>query len=312
VGNTTESKLNEIFALILDSTNQDNISILISDCIYSLEKDKDTEGALIFQKGLSKSAFAKKSKQFNVSTFILKMNSKFKGNYYDKNNGKTYLNKDYRPYYIWIIGEQKSIENFSKKIDLKSLEGYKNSYYLSNNSNIKTPFHTILQKTNIIGKFKPAEKGKKEITSINDLEYDNKKIQFALAIDLSNIKVEESYLMDKNNYKVNDGFTVESVDKVDINNMENYDFTKISTTKATHYVTISLNQDYAIQDLQLELMNKIPKWVAESNSDDDQDIKNQLDKTFGLTYLIGGVSEAFTMVNPKNTSYFKLKITIKK
>ena len=94
VGNRSVSKLNEILEIILDSTNQENISILISDCIYSLDKGKDTEGALEFQKSLTKGAFLEKSKEFDFSTIVLKMNSKFNGNYYDKNNKNTYLDQN--------------------------------------------------------------------------------------------------------------------------------------------------------------------------------------------------------------------------
>ena len=57
VGDRRMSKLNEILKMILDSTNQSNISILVSDCIYSLDKKNDTEGALEFEKSLTKGAF---------------------------------------------------------------------------------------------------------------------------------------------------------------------------------------------------------------------------------------------------------------
>jgi hypothetical protein len=41
-------------------------------------------------------------------------------------------------------------------------------------------------------------------------------------------------------------------------------------------------------------------------------IKDELDKTFGLYYLVLGVSEAYATQNPGQTSYFKITVTIKK
>ena len=74
----------------------------------------------------------------------------------------------------------------------------------------------------------------------------------------------------------------------------------------------STSNKFTLQDLNLELSNKIPSWVEESNSIDDRDVENQLDKTFGLLYLVQGVSEAYTTQNPNNKSYFNINITIKK
>ena len=312
VGNRSVSKLNEILEIILDSTKQNNISILTSDCIYSLDKGKDTEGALEFQKSLTKGAFLEKSKEFNFSTIVLKMNSKFDGTYYDKNNVKTKLSRKRRPYYFWIIGKDKLIKTFQEKINLKNLKGFENSYYLSNSQFNKQPFYTILRNTNKIGRFRPIDKKAKTIKGINNIDYENNIFQFAIAVDLENVPTDEAYLLDTINYTVSDGFEVVSVEKIERNKLNKNDFTRISKTKATHFITVKINRDVEIQDLNLELSNKIPSWVEESNSIDDRDVKNQLDKTFGLLYLVQGVSEAYTTQNPNNKSYFNINITIKK
>jgi hypothetical protein len=311
-GNRTVSKLNEILETILDSTNKSNVSILISDCIYSLGKGKDTEGALEFEKSLTKGAFLEKSKEFEFSTIIFKMNSKFDGVYYDLNNQKTNLTKAKRPYYFWIIGKDNLIEKFQKEINLKQLKGFENSYYLSNSQENTQPYHSILRTTNKIGKFRPTDKKAKEITSINEIEFDNGLFQFSVAINLKDIPVDESYLIDIENYVIPDGFSVISIEEIVINKLDKNDYTRISKTNATHFITIQFNRDYDIQDLKLELSNKIPSWVKESNSTDDRDVKNELDKTFGLLYLVQGVSEAYTTQNSNNKSYFKINIEIKK
>ena len=312
VGNRSVSKLNEILEIILDSTKQNEISILTSDCIYSLDKGKDTEGALEFQKSLTKGAFLEKSKEFNFSTIVLKMNSKFDGYYYDKDNSKTRLSKKERPYYFWIIGKHNLIKTFQEEINLKQLKGFENSYYLSNSQENHHPFFTVLKETNKIGDFKPTDRKAKDLKNINEIEYNNGVFQFAVAIDLKGIPVDDAYLKDIRNYIKPDGFSVISVDEIDRSKLDKNDFTKISKTNATHFITIQFSREYDIQDLKLELSNNIPSWVEESNSIDDRNVENELDKTFGLLYLVQGVSEAYTTQNPNNKSYFNINIEIKK
>ena len=311
-GKRTVSKLNEILETILDSTSKSDVSILISDCIYSLGKGKDTEGALEFEKSLTKGAFLEKSKEFDFSTIVLKMNSKFDGVYYDLNDSKTKLSKANRPYYFWIIGNNQLIKSFQKNIDLKNLKGFEKSYYLSNNQESNQPYFTVLKETNKIGDFKPTDRKAKDLKSINEIEYDNGNLQFSIAIDLENIPVDKSYLMNIENYVVPDGYSINSIEKVDRNKIERRDFLTVEKTTATHIITVSTSNKFTLQDLNLELSNKIPSWVEESNSIDDRDVENQLDKTFGLLYLVQGVSEAYTTQNPNNKSYFNINITIKK
>jgi hypothetical protein len=312
VGNRTVSKLNEILKMILDSTNQNNISILFSDCIYSLDKKNDTEGALEFQKSLTKGAFLEKSKQFDFATIVLKMKSKFTGNYWNKNNGSTYLDEAERPYYIWIIGSNENINEFSKTIKIKSLKGFEYSYFLSDFTKEKQPYYTVLKETNKIGSFKQANRNEKDVKSISDAEFDGGTLQFSIAIDLSNIPVDSDYLTTTRNYVVPDGFTVKSIEKIDRNKLSQRDFVTVEESPATHFITVTTTSKFTVQDLKLELSNKIPAWVEKSNSMNDTDVKNELDKTFGLSYLIQGVSEAYATQNPEQTSYFKITVTIKK
>ncbi|OAD45914.1 hypothetical protein LPB303_06400 [Polaribacter atrinae] len=312
VGNRSVSKLNEILEIILDSTKQNEISILTSDCIYSLDKGKDTEGALEFQKSLTKGAFLEKSKEFNFSTIVLKMNSKFDGCYYDKDNSKTRLSKKERPYYFWIIGKHNLIKTFQEEINLKQLKGFENSYYLSNSQENNQPFFIVLKETNKIGNFKPTDRKAKYLKSINEIEYENGNLQFSIAVDLENIPVDKSYLMNIENYVVPDGYSINSIEKVDRNKIEKRDFLTVEKTTATHIITVATSSKFTLQDLKLELSNKIPSWVEESNSIDDRDVENELDKTFGLLYLVQGVFEAYTIQDPKNESYFNINIEIKK
>ena len=119
-------------------------------------------------------------------------------------------------------------------------------------------------------------------------------------------------MYDIENFKTTEGFKVKAVNEINIQNMSQNEYKRISNTSATHFITVQLNQDFPIQDLNLELIKKIPGWVNNSTSLNDTDVKSQLDKTFGLNYLVKGISEAYELQNPNNQSYFNIKISIKK
>ena len=306
-----KSDINNIFRMLLDSLHQNEIVILTSDCIYSLGKGDETEGKLNIQKSLTHDAFndALKSRGNDIATVCLKMSSDFKGYYYDLNDHPTEINNE-RPYYIWIIGKEDLVKEYYPKIT-KNMVGIKNSYYLSSFSKAKQPYYSVLKQTNRVGSYKQTDRNEEDVKSINNVEFVGGTLQFAIAIDLGNIPVDSSYLTNPKNYVVPDGFTVKSIEKIDRNKLSQRDMLKVEKT-ATHFITVSTTSKFTTQDLKLELSNKIPAWVEQSNSTNDIDVKNQLDKTFGLSYLVQGVSEAYATQNPKQTSYFKVIVTIKK
>lgn len=312
VGNRTTSELNEILKMILDSTKPNNISILVSDCIYSLDKNKNTEGALEFEKSLTKGAFLEKSKQFGFATIVLKMKSKFNGTYWNKDNSSEILQGVDRPYYIWLIGSNNSINEFAKKINTQSLKGFESSYFLSNFTKEKQPYYTVLKETNKVGSFKQSDRHQTDVRSIEDIKYDNGQLQFSIAVDLSAVPVDSSYLINPQNYKVPDGFTVQSVEKINRNKLSQRDILIVEKTTATHFITVSTTSKFSIQNLLIELSNQIPQWVDESSSMNDLNVKSELDKTFGLAYLVQGVSGAYATQNPAQKSYFTLSVSISK
>jgi hypothetical protein len=318
--NRSESILNDVLKNILDNTTVNGISILVSDCIYSLEQTKDTKSSLGYQQNGTMEAFLNKFRaepNTNLTTSIYKMNSNYNGKYYPYNYKRNLgnfidLKNEKRPYYIWIIGEDKNVNQFLEKVKIEDLKGFENSYYLSNNQANNQPFFTVLKETNKIGSFKPTDRKAKDLKSINEIEFENGNLQFSIAIDLENIPVDKSYLTNLENYIVPNGFIKKSIEEVDRNKIERRDFLTVEKTTATHIITVATSNKFTLQDLKLELSNKIPSWVEESNSIDDRGVKNELDKTFGLLYLVKGVSEAYTTQNPNNKSYFNINIEIKK
>jgi hypothetical protein len=167
-GDRSESILNDVIKSIIDSTSENSISILISDCIYSLEPTKDTKGSLGYQQNGTMEVFLNKirnNSNLNFTTCIYKMISDYEGNYfpydYDprkKNSISLYDIQAKRPYYIWVIGESARVSDFNKRINFNSFKGFQNSYILSNFTKGKQPYYTVLKETNKIGFFQANRK----------------------------------------------------------------------------------------------------------------------------------------------------------
>ncbi|WP_298423521.1 hypothetical protein [uncultured Kordia sp.] len=315
------SVLNDILKKILDNTNENSISIFVSDCIYSLGYSKDAKGALGYQQNGTMAAYLEKfreKKDLNIVTAIYKINSDFNGKYFPytyKGSEKNYviLDGQKRPYYIWILGDNKRVDSFVEKINFKDFIGYENSYFIANINSKKQPFFTVLKETNKLGDFKQGDRTSRNIKSIDGVKYEKGVLQFSIAIDLSKVPVDRNYLENKENYKINEGFFIKSIETVNRDKITRRDFLTVEKTTATHIITVSTTNKYSIRNLQLELLNKIPSWVAESSSVDDRNIKRELNKTFGLSYLINGVTDAYNEKNSSNnTSYFNIDINIKK
>ena len=296
------SDINNIFRMLLSTIRQNEIIILLSDCIYSLGNGKDSEGKLNYQKSLTHDAFNDAIKKSDLKTVCLKMTSSFIGDYYDLNDHPIPIHAT-RPYFIWIIGEKKLVNEYSPKF-IKDIKGIENTYSLSSSSNEKQPYYTLLKEKNKIGSFKQTDRNQSDVRSIEDVKFENGKLQFAVAIDLHSVQADSIFFLNIKNYKVSPGFTVQSVEKVSRNNLTQHDWLMIESKPANYIVTIAITDDVPIQTLKIDLSNQIPQWVDETNSLDDSNVKSELDKTFGFGFLVRGVSEAYTTQFPNQKSYF--------
>ncbi len=295
VGNQSVSELNELFSKILERTSKNEISIFISDCIYSLDKSRSTLQGLVFQQSLTKAVFLEKSKEFPLSAFVLQMESSFNGKYYDKDNKVVMLSNEKRPYYIWILGEDTAVRDFLDKKDLTKYKGFKNSYFFTGqpNNNLQ---HEVLARTATKGRFAVNRKDK---SIIDHIKLKEPEFQFTLAVDFSNYP-DHKTLLNKASYKITPGFEIVNVQKIPENNqpllVDANDWNTISNKGYSHIVTVRTVEPNFPSDFSLAFINSLPTWIESSNIDDDSNIVEALDKTFGLKYLFAGVQGAYETI----------------
>lgn len=325
IGHTGSSNLNEIFQNITSKSEENTISILLSDFIYSI-KGKNTVALLGQQKALTRNVFLTASKNNqNLTTNIYQYLSDFDGFYYDFND-KPHKWKDLRPYYIAIIGNQPRVASFTDKIGdrFKTYSGYKHEYILTE-KDFDMQNYTVLPATLNKGKFKPLKHQivNNQIKGIQTegLGRNENNFQIAVAVDFNGIPVTDEYITTPSNYEVNeDKFSLIKVGKIanktvkfnkgEIVSIPPSDLIHLEAgfTHVLVFESIADNFDY----LKFSLKRTTPKWVEESTTTDDTDIdtnnKNS-QTTFGLSYLVDGISEAYLQSTGKE-DYVNISIPI--
>ena len=315
------------FGLILDSIlnkNESNeLSILVSDMIYST-RDLATvnkQKVLNETEGVANAVFKEKAKC--KSMLIMKMSGTYSGNYYPYNtpsNGKEYHGK--RPYYVLIVGDNDDIARLTNDPQYAAfakfgeLEGFEHKY-LFDASDAYKPFYTVmLRGKESRGEFRPTKGQTERITSIEDVKADRNSddLQIEVAVNLGSMLIENDYLTNPKNYlvKSDDPIEIKSIRAIgsDDRNSNN----KKYLDKATHIITLKMSAMKQDQEVSIRLLNRLPEWIAESSSEDDTNFAaaDFPNTTFGLKYLLQGIYDSYKKLSDGEPYYFDLKLKMKR
>lgn len=321
LGNVSNSNLAKSLALVLDSlvVNRRPI-ILTSDFIFSLE---DPKSKLASQKFSITNLITERDLYRDGYGFlIIKGTSRFNGNYfaYDRPNTAIRIDEN-RPYYTFVIAQNKNLVDFSRKYNLEGLDGYDNHYVIYRDDEAQAIPYGILKETGKIGRFQIAERGTKSIKSIEDIDFDRREgrvFQFSIGADFSNIPVSEAYLTNKDYYVVDNTGRPE-FEVIDIKAIEDYpDIHRTDESRylgsSTHIITLkSETLVPGTHNLTINLKKEIPEWISQSSTDDDTDIETNPDtkkQTFGFDYLVKGIVDAYKPVSNVADNYVELKLTL--
>ena len=309
-GNTSESDLNNLIKRCVSRSNDRNMSVFISDCIYSPgRRNPDARRYLAEQKQGIYLTLATELKNRDLSILILQISANFKGRYYTRLNEESkFENPVKRPFYIWFIGTSTQVTSIIQSKLLEQLDGnYENSILFQKIDRDTIPKYKIRHNPRI-GDFDSESLARKVISNAS-VSNDNKNkglFGFNILVDYSASYQNKKYFLDTTNYQIsNTNYSIF------INELkENSD---PSTKGYTHQIQLKTTKLIS-EDLVIRILSKTPNWVIDSNSDDDLNILNdevEQQKTFGLKYLIDGVTDAFYPKTQLNTLY-SIKTTIKK
>lgn len=311
-GNGASTNLNSIVQMILDQTSSNTISILLSDNIYSISGSQTVPVLLSECKNKTLHAFLNKSRELetkhkqSLSTTIIQLYSQFNGNYWDYKHptGQASQRLDcQRPYYMCVIGENSLITSFNTNFNVGKMNGYKNKYVLTQIDNLK-PTCRILSNTYKIGQFRKVND-----TIVKNASSDNHQHLFALAVavDLGDIPLSDDEKCNKNLYEVSKDYVVEEVLKISDATIRPIDIK--ACEGCTHIIVISTTNN-TTPSLTISMKRLLPTWIMNCSSENDTHIDtdvNEQKKTFGLSYFINGIKDAY---DKGNEIYFSKRLTI--
>jgi hypothetical protein len=185
--------------------------------------------------------------------------------------------------------------------------GYLNRLILQSIKETNNPNYKILSNPKI-GDFSRAELNNKILADAS-LSKDNQNkglFGFSIAVDFSKSSQDASYFLDTTNYELsNPNYQLE----VELISNKN----DASLSGFTHLLKLQTS-DLRNENLEIQVVGQTPNWVYASSTKNDSNILNEISeqqKTFGLQFLIEGVSDAFY---PKSSSnaITTFTITIKK
>lgn len=295
VGDRGSSNINDIFRMILGRTDDKTVSVLVSDCVYSIQGN-DAQSLLNNQKNLTENSFIQGIKQNkgDLATIILQCSSKYNGYYYDMNNTEIRY-EGRRPYYIIFMGRTRYLRDIYNHLDLtpNGIEGLMNTYAITSlvehlndtNSSIITDEHLLRN----VDRLEPA---RREV-GIKSIMPSAKTFTIAMGIDASAFFVDHGYLTDPTNYDT-DPKTVKvvSVQRVDPHSAAIGDCPNFAKP-----YSVQLQFTGSPSHVRLSLGYRLPKWVYDTSTNDDTHGIPAENVTFGISYMMEGINNAFKQKN---------------
>jgi len=305
IGEMTQTDFSIIFERTLqNANNNDGLSILISDLIYSTQ-NQDNNGAESVAasfESLVKREFRESSKE--TAIIVMKMNSPYRGNYYPNFSDLPSFPIDQnRPYYILLIGKNSIINSLVKSKKLNNYEvlknefsGFEDYFVFFNPDKTSNIYYTALpysSKPVLFSASKETLKGNNPIKSLFfRSNIANSNGSFYLAIDFMGISMFNNYLNNITNYSIStNNFSIDSIASVTDLSLAQLDKRKLLTCTNILQINVSNIHEMA---MILKLKNKMPDWIYNTSSlTDGIDNTVGTNTTFGFEYFMKGLRSAY-------------------
>lgn len=293
-GNQTRSDLSNIISNIIDSTRENEVSILISDCIFSPGKKQNALNFLASQRSNIQSYVSERLRKKPLSTLVLQFTSDFNGTYFDENDARKKGLFKQRPYYVVCFGKEEALRRLLDYVqDRNKFAGFHNFLFLTN-----TKSYNVLPRIRSSTQYYDYDLDKPLIIyGIRKGGRDNK-FRVTFEADFSKLPVSETYIKDRNNYILSKDYTIDSIAHSDKSGF-------------THQVILIADKPQSGK-LQISLKKQLPEWVSTSNLDSDSGLSadSLAGKTFGIRYLIEGMSRSYDGYT-NSPNYFTFSISVK-
>ncbi|MDE6513345.1 MAG: hypothetical protein K2L05_04065 [Muribaculaceae bacterium] len=330
IGNPSYTDFDKIFDIILAETQPNQVSVLITDLIYSVDGQGEVTASKLLNEAYTLTHNVFKGHTADMNLIAVKLTADFLGNYYPYNspNKGTIYNGD-RPFYALIFASDAALcslyecPDYKSFVNFSSIPGYDDMFCFTDMT--FKPHISIIPNYAHEGRFRKSrsKNTRGAVSAIDNVELSrNGKLTIPVALNLSDLPLTANYKANKDNYIVesNGRFEIEWIRP--INDLGDYDesdgknnglenITKLMPD-ATHLMMIS-TQEIKNESISIKMTYRLPAWINRSSSDDDSDIHSDTfsTTTFGLKDVMRGIFAAY--VPEGSTHYlFSFDIDIKK
>lgn len=298
-GATTD--IGGLFKTILGKTDNNTISIFISDCIISPGTNKDTEAYARGQMTDVRDAIVGYINQYqDLACLVYQFDSGFKGRYFDFQNRAHQVDMQ-RPFYIWVFGHTYNLARL--KLDVVPDQDFK----VAPIRNQWMVFNTkldYLQKDGVLyglmlpnnmknGKYIHVDRT--VLRGIQKCSDNNYRFSFGADMSLATSLMGDTYIEDTNNYnKMVNKMTKElfygEIEK-DYNQKSPY----------SHSYRVDSNAPFQKGTFTLAFIPKVPSWAYACTDTDDHIFNGANDNmTYGLKYIFEGVFSGYNNAGHTN------------
>ncbi len=307
VGNAAFTDFRLIFDKILNAQKPGQVSVLVTDMIYSPKDTKDLSVDKIFneENSLATSIFKRNN---GKSLIIYKLQGDYNGKYYPYNQAAVeYRGK--RPYYVLIIADAKVLDRMAAD---KAYERFLSptgavASYRFNQAQSDIAFNFVLDWKDDAGRYRPSRDDKSTLTHCEG-DRTTGVLSFTVAVNLAGLGKSADFLSDAANYDLSSQsdfrLTVKPVAQSDITNNN-----RKQLEGMTHLLTFTGKFKGSSDDITVRLRNDFPEWIATSSSSDDTSTSSSsfATTTFGLEHFLRGIAAAYPQ-----SDYATLTIHLKK
>ena len=274
-GNRGNTDLRDIIEKIIRANGKQTVSVFVSDCILDIP-----ENAIDFfgncQVSIKNTFNEALSANPDLGVEIIKLDSKFDGYWYCGHN-RELLKDSKRPYYIWIIGSQKYLAEFNKKVPVENIIGGIKEYsaYAAPQ---KIPF---------------------DMNRSTYVTNHSGKINVEILVNLRGSLQSSDLYKNTAQYKSANPSQVTVISACEITD---------ASSPYSHVITLEIDNP---ETLKLETLTfsypYLATWVSNSDDTTGTNVKKNLDRTTGLMALIKGVAEAYKNSTTYASVSFELK-----
>lgn len=274
-GNRGNTDLRDIIEKIIRANGKQTVSVFVSDCILDIP-----ENAIDFfgncQVSIKNTFNEVLSATPDLGVEIIKLDSKFDGYWYCGHN-RELLKDAKRPYYIWIIGSQKYLAEFNKKVPVENIIGGIKEYsaYAAPQ---KIPF---------------------DMNRSTYVTNHSGKINVEILVNLRGSLQSSDLYKNTAQYKSANPSQVKVISVCEITD---------ASSPYSHVITLEIDNP---ETLKLETLTfsypYLATWVSNSDDTTGTNVKENLDRTTGLMALIKGVAEAYKNSTTYGSVSFELK-----